>query len=231
MAALDINELRETSRENKAQLSKERRDKYQEGAKALFEVITEGSEDKIREASEAGSFRTILYTFTKESDEVGGMAPQETFNARGVTREESIFGLLYNHFNGESEESEEQRSGRFKIYIQRLKNDADPCEFALYIDWDAKPHFSQKMVNRRIGNYVRNYNSGFNPGKPTQRQQQAHRGRSSPQDEIPRNHRQNQGQNQGSAPNQGSVPNQRFGQGRPRQNKPKSTFGQLFNKK
>lgn len=102
----------------------------QKDAQALFDVIIEGSVDKIYEAYVSGSFQTDLYTYTNQ--------PDETIDL--------LYDLLNDHFKAQQEQSDEYRSKLFRIFL---------CRETIYVSWgtfdpDTKERFFKDNNNERF---------------------------------------------------------------------------------
>ncbi len=124
---------------------------------AVFEAITNGSSEKMQNATAGGQSRVCIYTYdvTSRDDKTyvfgaGGESASDTFkglyvktimNARGVPREESLMTRLYRHFNQDA-------SRRVRIY-QRFNQSTTPKSFEIYLDWSPRVEGdSQEQVHQ-----------------------------------------------------------------------------------
>lgn len=139
-------ELRQIAIQKRNDTSGERLDRYRRARDDAFDVIVNGSEDKMKTAATEGRFRVPLYSFrltdadaeTEPDTQVyfgsngegdRGLHAMTLFNPRGISYDETLIAKLRNHFKASGDEN----NNDFQVYFQGRAR-----QFAVFVSWDKR---------------------------------------------------------------------------------------------
>ena len=172
MDKVSYDELREIALKKRREASESREKRYAVACEEAFQLIVEGSKQKIVDAATAGRFRCPIFTwktkgrqhqqadkeeqaetteetqsrFGSSGDGDNGLHIMTLVNPTGIPYEQTLIAKLREHF------SSEQAEGQNNLHVYTSRNERVPNQYAVFVAWERQSYGKGKgNTNRRQG--------------------------------------------------------------------------------